>query len=63
MLRGAIIIGAALIGGVVTFLFFRTYMGFGQTSALVCAAAVTFGLGVIAHLNTPDSDELEDSLE
>jgi hypothetical protein len=63
MLRWVIVVGAALIGGAAAFFLSRTYLGFMPMDALICAGAVTLGVGVIAHLNTPDAEDLEDSVE
>jgi len=63
MLRWSIVIGAGLIGAAVAFYLAQSFVGLTPTSAVICAAVVAFGVGVVAHLNTPDSEELEDSLE
>jgi FtsH-binding integral membrane protein len=63
MVRWTIVLGAALVSGAALFFITRTYLDLTPTTALICAAAVTLGVGVIAHLNTPDSEELEDSLD
>ncbi len=63
MVRWTIVMGAALIGGAATYFLARTYSGFMPTDAVLCAAVVTLGVGVIAHMNTPQSEDFEDSIE
>lgn len=63
MIRWAIVLGAAMISGAALYFLTGTYLALAPTMALTCAAAVALGVGVIAHLNTPDSEELEDGLE
>ena len=63
MVRWTIVIGAGLVGAAVAFYLAQTFVGLTPAGAVICAAAVAFGVGVVAHVNTPDSEDLEDSLE
>jgi len=62
MLHWTIVIGAALISGVASYFLIHTYLGFAPTNAFLCAVAVTFGVGLVAHLNTPEEEDIEDGL-
>ncbi len=63
MIRWTIIIGAGLIGAAVAYYLAQNFVGLSLTGAVISAAVVAFGVGVVAHVNTPDSEEFEDSLE
>ena len=63
MVRWTIVIGAGLIGAAVAFYLAHTFMGLTPVGAVICAAVVAFGVGVVAHVNTPGSEDFEDSLE
>lgn len=63
MVRWTIIIGAGLIGAAVAYYLAQSFVGLSPAGAVICAAMVAFGVGIVAHVNTPDSEDLEDSLE